>query len=247
MSRGGRGGGRGGMLKGVSWEYDPTQTLDSAPTELFPDYTIPFASPASPTEQRAVRLYKDLREQIHHGPLYTKAPPRDPNTAPKVFGEEQENELFEMRGRTDTDPFVGVPTYTMKYDRKERAIPMLSGRPFIKAFFPPELHATLEGSDGLAARNTISRAIRKKLILAREPGLAGATEEERKRALLAKLDGAAEEDGEEEEGEEEGEEEDYNYEDDEEEMGGDYDAEQYFDDGGEGGDDDEGGGGGDDY
>lgn len=116
----------------------------------------------------------------------------------------------------------------------------------VKEFFPAELHATLEGSDGLAARNTISRAIRKKLILAREPGLAGATEEERKRALLAKLDGAAEEDGEEEEGEEEGEEEDYNYEDDEEEMGGDYDAEQYFDDGGDGGDDDEGGGG-DDY
>lgn len=77
-----------------------------------------------------MRLYKDLREQIHHGPLYTKAPPRDPHTAPKVFGEEQENELFEARGRTDTDPFVGVPTYTMKYDRKERAIPVLSGRPF---------------------------------------------------------------------------------------------------------------------
>lgn len=83
-----------------------------------------------------MRLYKDLREQVHHGPLYTKAPPRDPNTAPKVFGEEQENELFEMRGRTDTDPFVGVPTYTMKYDRKERAIPMLSGRPFSE-YRPP--------------------------------------------------------------------------------------------------------------
>ena len=82
-----------------------------------------------------MRLYKDLRSQIHHGPLYTKAPPRDPHTAPKVFGEEQENEVFEVRGRTDTDPFVGVPTYTMKYDRKERAIPVLSGRPFSESFF----------------------------------------------------------------------------------------------------------------
>lgn len=187
-----------------------------------------------------------------------------------MFGEEQENELFEIRGRKDTDPFVGVPTYTMKYDRKDRAIPQLSGRPFselpteqthnacqthsnkllthreVKAFFPAELHDTLDGSDGLAARGTISRSIRKRLILSR-PGFAGMTDEERKQALLAKLDGAAEDGEEEEEGEDEEEEEDYNYEDDEEEMGGDYDAEQYFDDGGDAGDDDEGGGGGDDY
>lgn len=77
-----------------------------------------------------MRFYKDLRDQIHHGPLYTKAPPRDPANLPKVFGEEQQNELFEIAGTTDTDPFVGVPTYSMKYDRKERAIPLLSARPF---------------------------------------------------------------------------------------------------------------------
>lgn len=62
--------------------------------------------------------------------MYTKAPPRDPNNLPKVFGEDQENALFEIKGKTDIDPFVGVPTYTMKYERKERVIPQLSRRPF---------------------------------------------------------------------------------------------------------------------
>jgi hypothetical protein len=98
----------------------------------FQEYNIPFAAPPTESEKQAIRFYRDLRDQIHHGPLYTKAPPRDPNNLPKVFGEDQENALFEIKGKTDIDPFVGVPTYTMKYDRKERVIPQLSGRPFSK-------------------------------------------------------------------------------------------------------------------
>lgn len=38
MSRGGRGGARGGMLKGVTWEFDheSTSLIDSKPSDLFP-------------------------------------------------------------------------------------------------------------------------------------------------------------------------------------------------------------------
>jgi DNA-directed RNA polymerase III subunit RPC7 len=39
--RGGRGGARGGMLKGATWEHDPTIKLESAPSELFPVRTSP--------------------------------------------------------------------------------------------------------------------------------------------------------------------------------------------------------------
>ena len=165
-----------------------------------------------------------------------------------MFGEDQANEIFQERGRTDIDPFVGVPTYTMKYEKKERVMPQLSGRPFIKEFFPHELWATLDGTDGHGG--TVKGATRKKLILASGEGAEGnANLEEKRKAMMEKIGEIAGEEGgaddEEVEGEAE-EEEDYNYEDDEDEMGGDYDAEQYFDDG-DGMDDDEGGGGGDDY
>lgn len=141
---------------------------------------------------------------------------------------------------------MGVPTYTMKYEKKERAMPQLSGRPFIKEFFPQELWGTLDGTDGHGG--TVKGATRKKLILASDK--ANMSVEEKRRAMMEKI-GEVTADGPEdevmeEEGEGEEEEQDYNYEDDEDEMGGDYDAEQYFDDG-DGGDDDEGGGGGDDY
>ena len=133
----------------------------------------------------------------------------------------------------------------MKYEKKERAMPQLSGRPFIKEFFPQELWATLDGTDG----GKVGGARSKKLILAKEEGKM--TVEERRRMIMEKIgevaaEGGAEDEVMEEDGEGEAEEEDYNYEDDEDEMGGDYDAEQYFDDG-DGMDDDEGGGGGDDY
>jgi hypothetical protein len=36
MFRGGRGGGRGDMLKGATWEYDASIKLESKPTDLFP-------------------------------------------------------------------------------------------------------------------------------------------------------------------------------------------------------------------
>ncbi len=206
------------------------------------DYNIQIPAPLTASEELSINHYQTLRTSIHDGPLYTKAPPRDPATIPKIFGEDQANEIFAERGRTDIDPFVGVPTYTMKYEKKERAMPQLSGRPFIKEFFPQELEGTLDGSDGHGGK--VAGATKKKLILA-----TGLSVEEKNRLMLEKI-GEATEDAADDavaEEEEEEQEEDYDYEEDEEEMGGDYDAEQYFEDGDDDGDDDAGGGGGDDY
>lgn len=132
----------------------------------------------------------------------------------------------------------------MKYEKKERAMPQLSGRPFIKEFFPKELWDTLDGTDGGKVKSN-----KKKLILAKAD-TANMTVEEKRKKMMEKIGEIAAEGQEDEVMDEDAEgeevEEDYNYEDDEDEMGGDYDAEQYFDDG-DGVDDDEGGGGGDDY
>lgn len=159
-----------------------------------------------------------------------------------MFGEKQANDIFSSRNQSDFDPFTGVPTYEMKYEKKTRAIPLLSGRPFIKDFFPAELHSTLDGTDGFGG--AVKGATRKRLILA-----SSMTQEEKDRRIRERLDDVVgdEVEGENEEEEQEEEPEDYDFEDDEEENAGDYDAEQYFDDGDDMGDEDEGGGGGDDY
>jgi DNA-directed RNA polymerase III subunit RPC7 len=40
-----------------------------------------------------------------------------------------------------------VPTYSHKFKKVPRTLPDLGARPFAKEFFPPELHATLDGDD----------------------------------------------------------------------------------------------------
>ena len=40
----GRGGGRGGMLKGATWDYDPEAKVESAPSDLFPVSLLPLQS-----------------------------------------------------------------------------------------------------------------------------------------------------------------------------------------------------------
>lgn len=129
----------------------------------------------------------------------------------------------------------------MKYQRKKRAIPLVSGMNFNKEFYPQELWSVLSGEE--EAKTAKDNA-----------ALAAMGEEdpsEKTRALLAKIQqatGVEGAEGEEDLGEEEIEEEqDNDYEDDEEDMGGDYDAEQYFENGEDDDDDGGDGGGGDDY
>jgi DNA-directed RNA polymerase III subunit RPC7 len=210
---------------------------------------VTLPAPATTSELQQFALYKSLRSSIHAGPLYSRTPARDPRSLPKVFGEEAANDALNTRSKIDedADPFTGVPTYGSRYEKKDRAIPLLSGRPFIAEFFPEELQATLEGEEGEGVRRSLVKAAKRKRLILASTETAGMSAEERQRVLLEKLAAAeAEEDGGEgmEDGEEEEEEQDYDYEMDEDEMGGDYDAEQYFDDG-DGGEDDGDGGGGD--
>jgi len=250
MSRGGHGGARGGVLKGATWEHDASIKLESKPSDLFPPYSIPIPAPLTEKEKREIAHYRNLRDQIHQGPLYTKARKLDSCIPAKTYGEDQYNNQYGTKSAADIDPFVGVPTYSMKYDQKKRVIPQLSGRPFNKELFPKELWSTLEGTEGNEVHNHINRIIQKKsLILSNTTPNPSSNKSTSHKTLtiLEKIKNATEDEEAEGEAElEEEPEEDYDYEDDEDEMGGDYDGEQYFD-GGDNDEDDGGEGGGDDY
>ncbi|RDW77235.1 hypothetical protein BP6252_05288 [Coleophoma cylindrospora] len=247
MSRGGRGGARGGGVKGQTWDFDAEFKGDFTPSEKFPAYKVPIPAPVTEKERKEIKHYKDLQDQIHQGPLYTQPSKRDPNAPAKTYSEDQFNERYGVKSKADVDPFTGVPTYTQKYEQKKRVIPELSGRPFNKEFFPKELWDTLEGEEGDDVKAHINRIAKKKALM-----LSGQRTDldpsEKAKALLEKIQNVAEEGDEDAEpGEEEAEEEDYDYEEDEDEMGGDYDGEQYFDGGENDEDDGDGGNGGDDY
>ncbi|KAI9746749.1 MAG: hypothetical protein M1818_000464 [Claussenomyces sp. TS43310] len=250
MSRGGRGGGGAGRnaFRQMGWEDDATAKLDSKPSELFPSYQIPVAAPLTETEKRDIGFYKEFRDEVHRGPLYTKLRKRDPNESKKNYGEEQENARFAAKSKADFDPFNdGVPTFSKKYEQKPHQLPLFAGE-FDKRFFPQELWSALEGEDGAIVRGMINMGIKKQN---RYQNMTPAERKARLDALEERLrreEADGDNDTVRDEDDVAEEEEDVDYENDEAEMGGDYDAEQYFD----GGEDDEehdegGGGGGDDY
>jgi DNA-directed RNA polymerase III subunit RPC7 len=88
-------------------------------------YNVPVAAPPTEKEKREVGYYLKLRDEIHQGPLYTKS--SNPNKPTKTYGEDQVNSQYDSRSKADIDPFVGVPTYSKKYEPKARTIPQLSG------------------------------------------------------------------------------------------------------------------------
>ncbi len=149
--RGRGGGGAGGGMPG-SWVVG-IGPLDNTPAEQFPVclqlrtgvfpyfesvqltvslqyYAVPIAAPASEYEKREVASYKELRNQFHEGPFYTRSKLRDPTEALKAYG--VENNPPQVKSKPDIDPFLGVATYSMKYDRKDNVFPQLSDRPFSK-------------------------------------------------------------------------------------------------------------------
>ncbi|KAJ8058550.1 hypothetical protein OCU04_012729 [Sclerotinia nivalis] len=240
--RGGRGGSRGGGIKGATWEHDATLKLDFTPNDDYPRHpNLKRPSPLTPQERTQVKYYRTLRDKIHRGPLYTHSTKRDTEAPAKTFGEKQFNEQYGRQTKADFDPFLGVETYSMKYQRKKRAIPLVSGMNFNKEFYPKELWSVLDGEEeAKVAKDNAALA-----------AMGNEDPSERTKALLAKIEratGVEGAEGEEDLGEEEVEEEqDNDYEDDEEDMGGDYDAEQYFENGEDDDDDGGDGGGGDDY
>ncbi|KAL2018170.1 hypothetical protein VTK56DRAFT_1195 [Thermocarpiscus australiensis] len=156
--RGGRGGGRGGRAtngkrsvaqNSVPWTMDSDIVLDGKPSELFPPYDVPKAAPLSKKEEKQVSYFLLFREQCHDSPLYTQARAWTQNfsSAGRAYGQEQLNKRYGQTTKATIDPFTAVPTYSHKFQKVPRTLPDLGSRPFAKEFFPPELHAALDGED----------------------------------------------------------------------------------------------------
>ncbi|TKA79092.1 hypothetical protein B0A49_01219 [Cryomyces minteri] len=244
MSRGGgfgrgRGGGFGkGKMGGIDlpWEYDPDLKVDTKPSELFPKLEPPLAAPPRRLERAQVARYRTLRDRIHEGPLYT------------VLGHNVR--VGKTGGRTQVDPFDGMPTYTQKYKRQRRKIPRLDTRPYVMEFFPEELRSTLDPnyrpSNGTTTSSGSATDNKKKRLLISQGNKLGVLDEfdeENEGRAGEDDDDDAEKDDDEEPAEEE---QDDDFEEDEEE-GDDYNAEQYFSNGEETEEGGDMGDGGDDY
>ncbi|KAB5532506.1 DNA-directed RNA polymerase III, subunit Rpc31 [Coniochaeta sp. 2T2.1] len=163
MSRGGRGGGDN------PWANDPNfQGVDGRPSELFPPYNVPVAAPLTKKEEKQVSYFLLFREQVHDGPLYThtRTFTADTTEPTRVYGQEQINKRYGLKNKATVDPFLAMPTYSQRFIKQERALPDLADRPFAKEFFPPELHATLDGEDTPAAGGAKRRRLNGKKTLA---------------------------------------------------------------------------------
>ncbi|RMJ28354.1 hypothetical protein PHISP_00741 [Aspergillus sp. HF37] len=218
-----------------TWDNEPGAEPDTAPTPLFPKYTVPHARLLSPREQIQVDYYRQLRERFHEGPDYAV---RDAVTA---------TARRDTPARANFDPFHGMPSYSGRYQKKQRTVPRVQGRSFILKFFPQELWKTIQPSfkpdsatDGYVGQMKKGRTLKR--------GFED-DEDDEDDATKRRRAGDDDDEGEQKEGAEDGdrdvldedeeqEEEivDDDFEDDEDELGGDYNAEQYFD----GGDDEMG-------
>ncbi|KAF2153797.1 hypothetical protein K461DRAFT_311850 [Myriangium duriaei CBS 260.36] len=243
MSRGGRGGfrgGKGGLDSRLGLDYDQSLDLltDTKPSALFPPIPPPIAEPPSHAERLAVHHYRTLRARIHDGAFYCIL---DPSARVTKSSSRQTAAAF-------FNAFDSQPTYTQKFRKARNALPNLTKRPFVRELFPQELWGTM-GVEGTEADAKVG----KKLEISQRTRLdkwMKNTEEEGEEG-----DGEEEDKGDDEEEEvekvaEEGEEEadPDQFDEDDEDENDDYNAEQYFS-GGEDDDygDDGGGGGDDDY
>ena len=181
-----------------------------------------------------------------------------------MYGQEQVNKRYGVKNKATVDPFLAMPTYSQRFIKQERALPDLASRPFAKEFFPPELHATLDGEDGPAVNGSKRRKLNGKKTLAlsnittlrtaAEIFLPESAQQDQAKALelLDKLgddenaDDLLLDDDDDwvrtnEDGEEAAEDPEDEFDD---ESDNDYNAEQYFEDGAADEDDDDGGDGG---
>ncbi len=204
---------------------------------------------------------------IHAGSLYTQS--RTASGPARAYGQEQINQRYGVIDKASVDPFTAMVTYSQRFEKSKRTLPDFSTFPFCawlpsprrrtgaslgkaadvgpgKEFFPPELHATLDGLDGPQGvngrrpkrRKVLELQDAKQMAFGNNENQADGRKEDDKKALsqLAKFESLPENQENTEldlvEDEEDYDEvEDEVYEDDEE---GDYNAEGFFD----GGDDD---------
>ncbi|TIA48349.1 hypothetical protein D6C77_09944 [Aureobasidium pullulans] len=239
MSRGGGWGGGGGKNdlgkmggQALPWEYDPELEgkLNTKPSEKFPPIPPPTADPPTPYERSLVHHYRTLRARIHDGPFYAIL-----SSSARVHKSGKKSPP-----QAHYDPFESMPTYSQRYTKRKNTLPRLSGRPFVKSYFPEELWAVIEpGSVGVQGqRKMLSLSTRTKLDKFDVDGEDEDEEGEDGGEDGDKVDGVEDEDKEEEDPDQ--------FDEEDEDDNDDYNAEQYFD----GGDDDEmgdEGGGDDDY
>ncbi|KAK4130047.1 hypothetical protein BT67DRAFT_452720 [Trichocladium antarcticum] len=127
---------------------DADIVLDGKPSEQFPPYDVPKAPLLSRKEDRQVSYFLLFREQCQDSPTYTQARTWTSTCSnSRTYGQEQLNKRYGQSTRATVDPFTAVPAYSDKFQTVPRTLPDLGSRPFAKEFFPPELHATLEGED----------------------------------------------------------------------------------------------------
>ncbi|PNS20752.1 Calcium channel YVC1 [Sphaceloma murrayae] len=241
MSRGGRGGFRGGkgaVEKTFFTEHDEAlaSVISTKPSETFPKIDLPNARPPEDNERASVHHYRTLRARIHDGPFYCIIDPsarvskssrgghRTPRTA-----------LF--------DPFEEQPTYSQKFKKQRNHLPNLHKRPFVQEFFPQELWETI--GVGIAGEKTHQLS---KTVDADE-WMDVAEVEENKDAdgdedVDEEKEAKADEDGDKEDDDEDKDPDQFDEDDEDEDD--DYNAEQYFSGGEDDDYGDEGGGGGGD-
>ncbi|KAK3900996.1 DNA-directed RNA polymerase III subunit Rpc31-domain-containing protein [Staphylotrichum tortipilum] len=128
---------------------DSDIVLDGKPSELFPPYNVPKAPFLSKKEDKQVSFFLLFREQCQDSPLYTQARSwsQAADRHARTYGQDQVNKRYGQTTKATVDPFTAVPTYSHRFKKIPRTLPDHASRPFAKEFFPPELHATLDGED----------------------------------------------------------------------------------------------------
>ena len=110
-------------IKAITREQDGEQDAYTDLSSISQKYTVPQARSLNEREQKQVDLYRALREQFHDGPYYSVLDPGLSGRKTKA-------------ARQHFDPFHGMPSYSGKYQKKKRAIPKLSGRPYSEFLSP---------------------------------------------------------------------------------------------------------------
>ncbi|KAF1987177.1 hypothetical protein K402DRAFT_392878 [Aulographum hederae CBS 113979] len=123
MSRGGRGGARGGKHAGglalpPSIELGADLEVDNRPSQLFPALPHPVYTPSPQAfELRAARYQHDFIERAHKGPLYTEL---------------NDGITVDNSGKVTREPkppgnaFEGIGSYTKRHVKMPRTVPHIS-------------------------------------------------------------------------------------------------------------------------
>ncbi|QIW95101.1 hypothetical protein AMS68_000619 [Peltaster fructicola] len=263
MSRGGRGGGRGGysgppgskLNHGtVPFEIDPlllarVEELHKT-SGIFPRMHVPRPRPVTRAELASVEAYRELRAKRQLGPYYF------PSTSHDLSRRSKRQRTGRDSERSTFNAFEDQKTYLAVQDDMRRAFKEAeySKLPFPKDLLPKELWGVCGIADGSQywpnMRGDHKSLLSMKQKLARIDD-AEEAEEEPEELEEKDPDDSDKEPNEDEDKDDAASDRDDDFEDAEDDMAADYNAEQYFDGGEDDNDDaghgDGGGGGGDDW